>query len=139
MMTSARIRLSGLVVVLSLAVSACGTESPKMQIPNTKPSVRGQTTPTANQPVVGKGQAGSTENPKLAVDPGRITKANYDKITIGMAEKDVRDLLGPPSSEKPTNDGPGRTLIWQTGKKLITATFRDDRLKWIEGNPEADQ
>jgi hypothetical protein len=49
-----------------------------------------------------------------------VTQANYDKITFGMSEEEVRRLLGPPTAtEQPGANnkfvGFGTVLVWRNG------------------------
>jgi hypothetical protein len=67
-----------------------------------------------------------------SVDAAKITKANFDKITLGMTMDEVRAILGVASSEKKIDEGTETELTWQAGSKNITAKFRDGKLKVID-------
>jgi hypothetical protein len=77
---------------------------------------------------------------------GKITKANADKINTGMSEKEVADILGPPtdSAEVKLPEMPGglggdvpgmpkmpagaKNSVWKDGNKVITVTFLDGKV-----------
>ena len=50
----------------------------------------------------------------------KLTLDNYAKLKTGMAEKEVKDLLG-----KPTDEGQ-----YVTGKAFIPFYFGSDRIRW---------
>src|SRR5262245_47854676 len=59
----------------------------------------------------------------------RITKANADKITAGMSEKEVADILGLPNESTEKQLGLQNLLtllkqsVWKEGDKIISLTF----------------
>jgi hypothetical protein len=77
---------------------------------------------------------------------GKITKANADKINTGMSEKEVTDILGPPTDSAevkipempglPGGEVPGipkmpagaKNSVWKDGNKVITVTFLDGKV-----------
>jgi hypothetical protein len=83
---------------------------------------------------------------------GKITKTNADRITNGMSEKEVADILGPPTKSAdlkmpseipwPVGDDMPEVLkgakkyvikdakecVWKDGNKVITVTFLDGKV-----------
>jgi hypothetical protein len=77
---------------------------------------------------------------------GKISKANADKITVGMSEQDVTGILGAPSKNAevamPNIGGlvpggiPGmpelpkkaKSSTWEDGTKVITVVFVDGKV-----------
>jgi hypothetical protein len=62
----------------------------------------------------------------LAGKGNKVTRENFDKLQTGMAEQDVRDILGSPSMTMTL--GMGRTLSWQRGEDVITVSIVNDRV-----------
>jgi hypothetical protein len=72
---------------------------------------------------------------------GKLTQANYQKVTTGMSQTQVEEILGPGTEQASSGvDVPPSTvagvtvpgiqtsskvLTWQEGGKLITITFVD--------------
>jgi hypothetical protein len=110
-------------LALALVATGCGKDSPKLQISAKDTQLSAGTRPTSPANPVRSGNPGTP-----AVDASRITKGNYDKIQVGMTEKQVIDLLGQPSSEAPMDDGKARVLTWQVEDRWISATFRGGKL-----------
>jgi len=60
--------------------------------------------------------------------PSKVTKANYDKIQLGMSLEDVEELIGQHTAIKPS-DGPNEIYVWKTGvSKAVTITFDKNRV-----------
>src|SRR5215212_5837909 len=61
----------------------------------------------------------------------RITKANVDEVTEGMAKKQVESILGPPTSIDAHDLPVSRmtTYIYRQGKDTVTIVFKDDKLQ----------
>jgi hypothetical protein len=75
---------------------------------------------------------------------GKLTQANYQKVTTGMSQKQVEEILGPGTEQASSGvDVPPSTvagvtvpgiqtsskvLTWQEGGKLITITLVDDKV-----------
>jgi hypothetical protein len=77
---------------------------------------------------------------------GKITKANADKIKNGMTEKEVTDILGPPTESAdaslpdmgamPGGDVAGmpkmpkgaKQAVWKSGSKVIAVSFVDGKV-----------
>jgi outer membrane protein assembly factor BamE (lipoprotein component of BamABCDE complex) len=62
-------------------------------------------------------------------DP-RITKANVDEVTEGMAKKQVESILGQPTSidTKDILVTKKTTYVYRQGKDLVTIIFIDDKV-----------
>lgn len=61
----------------------------------------------------------------------RITKANVDEVTEGMAKKQVESILGQPTSID-AKDFPVTkitTYVYQQGKETVTIVFKDDKVQ----------
>lgn len=78
----------------------------------------------------------------------KLTKANVDKITKGMTEKEVTDILGPPDQKTDINaemtGKPGKApggeintskgtiaFSWRQGEKSVAVTFVDGKVEKI--------
>jgi outer membrane protein assembly factor BamE (lipoprotein component of BamABCDE complex) len=61
----------------------------------------------------------------------RITKANVDEVTEGMAKKQVESILGPPTSidSKDFAVTKKTTYVYLQGKDTITIVFKDDKVE----------
>ena len=61
----------------------------------------------------------------------RITKANVDEITEGMAKKQVESILGPPTSidSKDILITKTTTYTYRQGKDTVTVVFKDDKVQ----------
>jgi outer membrane protein assembly factor BamE (lipoprotein component of BamABCDE complex) len=61
----------------------------------------------------------------------RITKANVDEVTEGMAKKQVESILGPPTSvdSKDFVVMKKTTYVYRQGKDTVTIVFKDDKLQ----------
>jgi hypothetical protein len=139
-MKAHRLAALGTVLAVCLGLGACGgsSTSPKLQMPNASGGKPGSTV-IASRPLdkdLGKpgDKSPTAVGQSQGADPAKITKANFDMVKLGMDEKEVMALLGKPSSEKPTADGKGRVCTWEDGKKVISATFRDNRLAVISSD-----
>jgi hypothetical protein len=55
--------------------------------------------------------------------PEQVTRANYDKIHVGMSLEEVEQLLGPPHLEQGVVQGKGRNIvdIWPQYHEWISA------------------
>jgi outer membrane protein assembly factor BamE (lipoprotein component of BamABCDE complex) len=60
----------------------------------------------------------------------RITKANVDEVTEGMAKKQVESILGQPTSidAKDILVTKTTTYIYRQGKESVTIVFVDDKV-----------
>jgi hypothetical protein len=65
----------------------------------------------------------------------RISKANYEKINLGMTLKEVQDILGPGTKQAPQGDGSG--VGSQFGVDVTmggqASTRRGDVYEWESG------
>jgi hypothetical protein len=64
--------------------------------------------------------------------PGkRITKANVDQVTDGMAKKQVESILGLPTSTevKELDLSKKTTFVYVQGEDTVTLVFWDDKLE----------
>ena len=61
----------------------------------------------------------------------RITKANVDEVTEGMAKKQVESILGQPNSidTKDALINKTTTYIYRQGKDSVTILFKDDKVQ----------
>ncbi len=81
---------------------------------------------------------------------GKVTRDNYDKVATGMTPKEVEAILGPGTEQASTSVAiptppvsmpgkmagmpgmtgsvSGRVLTWQSGGKMITVTFVNDKV-----------
>ena len=60
----------------------------------------------------------------------RITKANVDEVSEGMAKKQVESILGPPT-ELDNKDFvilKKTTYTYRQGKDIVTIIFKDDKV-----------
>ncbi len=71
-----------------------------------------------------------------ALSGSKLTKANYDQVTLGMSKAQVETILGSPSSAE-TKD----MVIWkkttyryEEGKKFAMITFKNDEVDSRESN-----
>jgi outer membrane protein assembly factor BamE (lipoprotein component of BamABCDE complex) len=87
------------------------------------------------QALPGCGNSGSVSTSNSA----KVTKANYDKITVGMSEAEVASILGEPGNETSASaskrDAAGVTTsqataekAWGDDKKSIKVTFSDGKV-----------
>ena len=60
----------------------------------------------------------------------RITKANVDEVTEGMAKKQVESILGQPNNID-IKDAVNHTTVYvyRQGKDLVTVVFKDDKVQ----------
>lgn len=71
----------------------------------------------------------------VSCQPGkRLTKANVDQVTTGMAKKQVESILGMPTSveTKQLDLTTKTTYIYSQGNESVTITFWDDKLETKE-------
>jgi outer membrane protein assembly factor BamE (lipoprotein component of BamABCDE complex) len=112
-------------LAIALAVAGCYNNPPPLQVPKmtgTKPG----------QPLAATNSQGQNDQSRPAVDPSKITRANYEKIERGMTEQQVKDILGPPSSETRRDNGKSTELMWEVRKgKFISCTFRDGKVEIV--------
>ena len=61
----------------------------------------------------------------------RITKANVDEVTEGMAKKQVESILGQPTAidAKDAVTNKTTTYIYRQGKDSVTISFKDDKVQ----------
>ena len=61
----------------------------------------------------------------------RITKANVDEVTEGMAKKQVESILGQPTSidTKDLLITKTTTYVYRQGKESVTIVFKDDKVQ----------
>ncbi len=62
----------------------------------------------------------------------RLTKANVDQVSNGMAKKQVESILGPPTSFEDIKTPDLRqktTYLYVQGKDTVTIVFYDDKLE----------
>src|SRR5689334_3044525 len=61
----------------------------------------------------------------------RITKANVDEVTEGMAKKQVESILGQPTSidTKDAVVNKITTYVYRQGKESVTILFKDDKVQ----------
>jgi len=61
----------------------------------------------------------------------RITKANVDEVTEGMAKKQVESILGQPTSidNKDFVVMKKTTYVYRQGKDTVTIIFKDDKVQ----------
>jgi uncharacterized protein YodC (DUF2158 family) len=61
----------------------------------------------------------------------KVTPENADKVTIGMKEEQVRDILGRPMhvSEQQSDGKQFRVCVWQNGRGSIAVTFENGQVQ----------
>ena len=79
---------------------------------------------------------------------GKVTRENYDKVSTGMSPKDVEAILGPGTEQASSSVAiptppvampsgmsaavpasvSGKVMTWQSGGKMITVTFVNDKV-----------
>jgi hypothetical protein len=61
----------------------------------------------------------------------RLTKANVDQVTEGMAKKQVESILGPPTAIDTTDLIllKKTTYTYRQGSDTVTIVFKDDRVQ----------
>jgi len=61
----------------------------------------------------------------------RLTKANVDQVTEGMAKKQVESILGPPTATDTTDSLVLKktTYIYRQGTDTVTVFFKDDKVQ----------
>lgn len=66
-----------------------------------------------------------------ACQTDRVTKANYDKLSIGMSESEVTGILGEPSESSSVNLGPfsGTASKWVGKGGTISIQFLNGEAK----------
>src|SRR5262249_29726741 len=60
-----------------------------------------------------------------------LTKENYDRLRKGLSEQEVRQILGPPVTNRVLERHAGfeaRQLIWQLGQPYIIVVFHNGKL-----------
>jgi hypothetical protein len=64
----------------------------------------------------------------------KVTKDNFDKVTTGMTQAQVEDILGKgteaggAAATASDSSGPGKVIIWKDGDKSITVKFVNDQV-----------
>jgi hypothetical protein len=64
-----------------------------------------------------------------------LTKENYDKLRKGQTEREVRDILGPPVTNRVLERHAGfeaRQLSWQLGQTYIIVAFHNGKLEGMD-------
>ena len=61
----------------------------------------------------------------------RLTKANVDQVTEGMAKKQVESILGPPTATDTTDLIllKKTTYTYRQGQDTVTVFFKDDKVQ----------
>jgi outer membrane protein assembly factor BamE (lipoprotein component of BamABCDE complex) len=61
----------------------------------------------------------------------RLTKANVNEVTEGMAKKQVESILGPPTTidSKDFVVLKKTTYVYDQGKESVTIVFKDDKMQ----------
>ena len=70
------------------------------------------------------------------VTGSKLTRTNYDQITVGMSKAQVERILGPPTTVE-TKDMmifKKTAYRYENGKKFARLTFKNDELDSKEGN-----
>ncbi len=73
-----------------------------------------------------------SDTPERAPVP--ITRAQYDRIELGMTYQQVVEIFGSPGTKQPerttsgSNREAGDTYRWSVGETVVTARFEDDEL-----------
>ena len=70
-------------------------------------------------------------SPLSACNAKRLTKANVDEVTEGMAKKQVESILGPPTTidSKDFVVLKKTTYVYDQGKESVTIVFKDDKVQ----------
>ena len=66
----------------------------------------------------------------------KLTRGNYDQISIGMTKAQVERILGPPTTTE-TKDMvifKKTTYRYEDGKKFALITFKNDEVEGKDGN-----
>jgi hypothetical protein len=75
----------------------------------------------------------------LTACASRISQENYDKITNGMTQQEVAQILGPPTESSGASlfGLSGGATTWKDGKTTITVQFLNEKVvgKEIAPNP----
>lgn len=74
----------------------------------------------------------------------KLTQSNADKIRVGMDEKEVTDILGPPTTSSPISapEMPGlaqtpknmKKSVWKEGNKYIAVSFSEGKVMSSESS-----
>ena len=71
-----------------------------------------------------------------SISGSKLTRANYDQITLGMSKAQVENILGPPTSAE-TKDMlifKKTTYRYEEGSKFALFTFKNDELDSKDSN-----
>lgn len=70
---------------------------------------------------------------------GKLTVANYNKITVGMSKAQVERILGPPTTSEKVDMFIFKktTYRYEDGKKFVIVTFKNDELDSKDTNLNA--
>ena len=71
-----------------------------------------------------------------ALTGSKLTRGNYDQISIGMTKAQVERILGPPTTTE-TKDMvifKKATYRYEDGKKFALITFKNDEVEGKDGN-----
>ncbi len=64
----------------------------------------------------------------------RLTRANYDRVAVGMTEREVVEILGDPDENKGGGiaigdiDASGRVMTWESGDRHAVVTFAQGKV-----------
>lgn len=134
------VRLSA-VLTASCLLAGCGSDKPSGAAADNKKTGTdkraaahpgGATPDQAGQPTTGQDKP-SSQRPTTVDDKAkRITKANLDRIQLGMPEKEVRDLLGKPANE--SKAGAATILVWMEELAAISVTTEEGKVRSKRGD-----
>ena len=60
----------------------------------------------------------------------RITKANVDRVSVGMSKKQVESILGPPTLLIPQPITKSTMYVYRQGKDTVTIIFQEDNVQF---------
>jgi outer membrane protein assembly factor BamE (lipoprotein component of BamABCDE complex) len=66
----------------------------------------------------------------------KVNRANYDKITVGMAKSQVETILGPPTKVETTDMIIFKKTTWryENGARFAIITFKNDEVDGKDTN-----
>ena len=70
---------------------------------------------------------------------GKLTLANYNKVTVGMSKAQVENILGPPTTTEKVDMFIFKktTYRYEEGKKFVMITFKNDEVDSKDTNLNA--
>ncbi len=77
---------------------------------------------------------------RTTLSGSKLTKANYDQISIGMSKTQVETILGPPTNAE-TKDMlvfKKTTYRYEDGTKFAVVTFKNDEVDGKDTNLDRD-